>query len=158
MANTHKYLLLSGYLTYRLTGEYRDSVGTQVGYVPFEYKDLDWYKPNYWKWQLFPPLTLDLMPELVHPGSSLGEITAEASAATGIPQGLTLIASAGDKSCEILGSGCIQPNIGAIITALKFTSSGDTGWSVGSKKNLGIMKSAWQRSAGSRRKSCLTNW
>ena len=114
MANTHKYLLVSGYLTYRLTGEYRDSVGTQVGYVPFEYKDLDWYKPNYWKWQLFPPLTLDLMPELVHPGSSLGKITAEASAATGIPQGLTLIASAGDKSCEILGSGCIRPNIGAI--------------------------------------------
>src|SRR5690606_40792486 len=31
-ANTHKYLLLSGYLNYQLTGEYRDSTGSQVGY------------------------------------------------------------------------------------------------------------------------------
>src|SRR5512137_37370 len=32
--NIHKYLLLSGYLTYRLTGRYVDSVGAQVGYLP----------------------------------------------------------------------------------------------------------------------------
>ena len=30
---THKYLLLSGYLTYRLTGRFVDSSGCQVGYV-----------------------------------------------------------------------------------------------------------------------------
>ncbi|MBU0987934.1 MAG: carbohydrate kinase, partial [Proteobacteria bacterium] len=40
--NTHKYLLLSGYLTYRLTGEFVDSVGCQVGYIPFDYKHLRW--------------------------------------------------------------------------------------------------------------------
>jgi sugar (pentulose or hexulose) kinase len=34
-ARTHKYLFLSGYLTYRLTGRFVDSVGSQVGYVPF---------------------------------------------------------------------------------------------------------------------------
>ena len=34
---THKYLYLSGYLTYRLTGRFVDSVGCQVGYMPFDY-------------------------------------------------------------------------------------------------------------------------
>jgi len=35
---THKYLFLSGYLTHRLVGRFVDSVGCQVGYVPFDYK------------------------------------------------------------------------------------------------------------------------
>lgn len=39
---THKYLFLSGYLTYRLTGRFVDSVGSQVGYVPFDYKAMAW--------------------------------------------------------------------------------------------------------------------
>jgi len=34
---THKYLFLSGYLTHRLVGRFVDSVGCQVGYVPFDY-------------------------------------------------------------------------------------------------------------------------
>jgi len=114
MRKTHKYLLLSGYLTYRLTGQFVDSVGAQVGYVPFEYKNLDWYPPGHWKWQLFPPLTQDMMPDLVHPGTPLGEITPQAAAETGIPAGLKLIAAAGDKACEILGSGCIQSYQGAL--------------------------------------------
>src|SRR3954453_16235152 len=47
---THKYLMLSGYLTYRLTGQYRDSVGAQVGYLPFDYKNLRWASASDWKW------------------------------------------------------------------------------------------------------------
>ncbi|HET7457523.1 MAG TPA: FGGY family carbohydrate kinase, partial [Gemmatimonadaceae bacterium] len=37
---THRYLLLSGFLTHRLTGNFVDSVGAQVGYVPFDFKHL----------------------------------------------------------------------------------------------------------------------
>ena len=51
---THKYLFLSGYLTYRLTGRFADSVGCQVGYVPFDYKRLRWAGRNDWKWQAVP--------------------------------------------------------------------------------------------------------
>jgi len=36
-----KYLFLSGYLTYRLVGRFVDSVGSQVGYIPFDYKKQD---------------------------------------------------------------------------------------------------------------------
>ncbi len=39
---TYKYLYLSGYLTYKLTGRFVDSVGCQVGFMPFDYKKLRW--------------------------------------------------------------------------------------------------------------------
>ncbi len=41
-AKTHKFLLLSGYLWLKLTGEYTDAVASQVGYVPFDYKKHQW--------------------------------------------------------------------------------------------------------------------
>ncbi|WP_286801819.1 xylulokinase, partial [Marinobacter sp. UBA2498] len=41
-AKTRHFLLLSGYLNYRLTGEFRDSTGSQVGYLPFDYKKHRW--------------------------------------------------------------------------------------------------------------------
>ena len=53
-AQTHKFMYLSGYLTYRLTGRYIDSVGSQVGYMPFDYKALRWAGKFDWKWQAVP--------------------------------------------------------------------------------------------------------
>ena len=41
---TKHYLYLSGYLTFLLTGEFNDSISSQVGYVPFDYKALTWEK------------------------------------------------------------------------------------------------------------------
>lgn len=110
---TAHYLFLSGYLTYRMTGLYRDSVGSQVGYVPFDYKKLEWAAPSDWKWQAV-PMERAILPELISPTGCLGEITKAASAATGIPQGLKLIASAADKACEVIGAGCIDPAIACI--------------------------------------------
>lgn len=112
-AQTHKYLFLSGYLTYRLTGRFVDSAGCQVGYVPFDYKKLTWASPSNWKW-LALPMDAALLPDLVQPASILGEIAPEAAEATGIPAGLPLIAAAADKACEVIGSGCLEPNIGCL--------------------------------------------
>ena len=53
-AKTHKYLYLSGYLTYRLTGRFVDSIGCQVGFMPFDYKKLHWAGKWDWKWQVVP--------------------------------------------------------------------------------------------------------
>jgi sugar (pentulose or hexulose) kinase len=112
-ARTHKYLLLSGYLTYRLTGRMADSVGCQVGYIPFDYKRLRWASPRDWKWQAL-AVEREQLPELVPPAGLLGEITPGAAAATGIPAGLPLIAAAADKACEVIGSGCLEPYIGCL--------------------------------------------
>lgn len=110
---TYKYLFLSGYLTYRLTDRFVDSVGCQVGYVPFDYKRLGWAGRHDWKWQAV-PMSPVLLPELVPPAGLLGEIAPQAAAATGIPAGLPLIAAAADKACEVLGAGCLEPHIGCL--------------------------------------------
>ena len=47
--HTHKYLLLSGYLTYWLIDRFVDSVGCQVGYIPFDYKRMRWSGKRDWK-------------------------------------------------------------------------------------------------------------
>lgn len=112
-AKTYKYLFLSGYLTYRLVGQFVDSIGCQVGYVPFDYKSKTWSAPSDWKWQAL-PIDKGLLPDLVPPAQSLGEITAEASAATGIPAGLPLIAAAADKACEVIGTGALASHIGCL--------------------------------------------
>jgi sugar (pentulose or hexulose) kinase len=110
---THKYLLLSGYLTHRLTGRFVDSVGCQVGYLPFDYKHLRWSSAYDWKWQAV-PLDPALLTDLVPPTGRLGEITGAAADATGIPVGLPLVAAAADKACEIIGSGCLEPHIACL--------------------------------------------
>ncbi len=107
---THKFLLLSGYLNYRLTGQYKDSIGSQVGYIPFDYKKLRWAPERDWRWGVL-PVRRDQLPELIQPGQKLGEITPEASFHTGIPVGTPVIASASDKACEIIGSGGNAPDI-----------------------------------------------
>ena len=110
---TYKYLFLSGYLTWRFVGQFVDSVACQVGYVPFDYKAQAWSKPWDWKWQAV-PMEQRILPDLVPAASPLGQISAEASSATGIPQGLPLIAAAADKATEVLGAGCLEPHIGCL--------------------------------------------
>ncbi|SDX42026.1 FGGY-family carbohydrate kinase [Marinobacter mobilis] len=112
-ANTAHYLLLSGYLNYRLTGEFRDSTGSQVGYLPFDYKNQRWASPRDFKWQAM-PVTRDMLPDLVQPGETIGHLHAEAASHLGVPQGLPVIAAASDKACEILGSGGLTPDVGCM--------------------------------------------
>jgi sugar (pentulose or hexulose) kinase len=104
---THKYLLLSGYLLYKLCGHFVDSVGSQVAYIPFDYKRLRWASKGDWKWQAL-RIQPDLLPELVAPGTLIGEITERAAQETGIPPQTKIVAAAADKACEVLGAGCID--------------------------------------------------
>ncbi|KPL72010.1 carbohydrate kinase [Ornatilinea apprima] len=110
---THKYLLLSGYLTYKLVGEFVDSVGSQVSYLPFDYKRQQWARWYDWKWEAV-PVPQEYLPRLIPVASPLGEISQAAAQATGIPAGTPLIAAAADKACEVIGSGCLDPSIASL--------------------------------------------
>jgi sugar (pentulose or hexulose) kinase len=110
---TKKYLLLSGYLSYRLTGQYVDSVGCQVGYVPFEYKRLDWARHGDWKWRAV-AIRRDQLPALVAPGRKLGALARIPAEELGLPPQLPVIAAAADKACEVLGSGALAPDVAAL--------------------------------------------
>ncbi len=110
---THKYLLLSGYLTWRLVGKFVDSIGCQVGYMPFDYKRQRWSSSWDWKWRVL-PFDPVLLPELVAPGEILGAITEPAARQTGMPAGLPLVAAAADKACEVIGSGSLTSDTGCL--------------------------------------------
>lgn len=112
-AATRHFLLLSGYLNYRLTGQFRDSVGSQVGYIPFDYKRHRWAAKRDFKWRTM-PIKPDQLPELVRPGERIGELTPEAATHLGLPEALPVMAAASDKACEILGSGGLSPDIGCM--------------------------------------------
>jgi sugar (pentulose or hexulose) kinase len=112
-ARIRRYGLLSGFLSYKLTGEWRDAVGGQVGYLPFDFERQRWAGDRDWKWQAC-PVERQWLPELVPAGGELGRISAAAAAVTGIPAGLPFIAAAADKACEVLGSGCLTPDIACL--------------------------------------------
>ena len=110
---THKLLYLSGYFIKKLTGEYLDSIGSLIGYLPLDYKKFSISKKYDLKWKFF-PIEKSKLPGIVNPTDLLGTITKQASKDTGIPEGLRVIASAADKACEVLGSGCLTPEIACL--------------------------------------------
>ena len=61
-----------------------DSIGCQVAYLPFDYKLKKWAGKLDWKWQAV-PMDESVLPELVPPAGTIGQISSEAAEATGIP-------------------------------------------------------------------------
>lgn len=110
---TEHYLFLSGFLLYKLTGNYVDSVSSQVGYIPFDYKRLTWAKSSNWKWKAI-PVEKEKLPDLVPPGEKIGSLNEEAAKTLGLPEGLMIISAGSDKAMEVLGSGGVKPNQGCI--------------------------------------------
>ncbi|KQC10612.1 MAG: carbohydrate kinase [Smithella sp. SDB] len=111
--NTHKFLHLSGFFTHRLTGEFVDSVGNNIGYLPFNNKTYQWAGKYDFKWWLF-KIEQEKLPAMIKPSEILGQITKKASTETGIPAELPVFAAGSDKGCEILGSGCLTPETGCL--------------------------------------------
>lgn len=110
---TAKFLFLSGFLNYRLTGRLADSSASQVGYVPFDYRHHRWASRFDWKWRAL-AVRREQLPDLVPPGATLGTLTAAAARHTGLPEGLPVLAAAADKACEALGAGCIAPDLACL--------------------------------------------
>jgi len=110
---THKYLQVSGFLNYRLTGEFRDSVASQIGHIPMNYKKLRWCSKRELNAKLF-PVEPNKLPELVAPGEVIGTITKKASQETAIPQGTPVIACGSDKGCETIGMGVVEENAASL--------------------------------------------
>ncbi len=110
---THKFLMISGYLTLKLTGKFIDSVAHMVGHIPFSSKTRTWMGKHELNRCIF-DIPNEKLTELAEPGETLGVITAKAAEETGIPEGLPLIATGSDKGCETLGMSCSTPDKAAI--------------------------------------------
>jgi len=110
-----RYGVLSSWLTARLVGEWVDSTAAQVGYLPFDFKASTWAGRLDWKWRVA-SFRREWLPALVEPTQPLGTLTREAADHLGLPSdpGVPLIAAAGDKQCEALGVGALQPELAAL--------------------------------------------
>lgn len=104
---TDKYIMLSTYFNYILTGKMIDSYANQIGHIPFDYKNKKWQNKSSLTYPVFNVPQSKLI-DLIEPGDVVGHITSEASLATGIKEGTILIATGSDKSCETLGSGVLS--------------------------------------------------
>lgn len=96
----------SGYITHRLTGQFRDTAANSIL--------MQWpIDTDRWQWSDDATvlrefkLRREMLFDLVMPGAILGEVTAAAAAATGIPAGVAVVATANDKAVEALGSGVL---------------------------------------------------
>jgi sugar (pentulose or hexulose) kinase len=110
---TYKVLQVSGYLNFKLTGNFKDSIASQIGHIPFNYKKLRWSNNNELNYKIF-PVENDKLPELVEPGSIIGYITEKASFETGLKKGISVIAAGSDKGCETIGMGVIDTNMASL--------------------------------------------
>ncbi len=110
---TWKYMQVSGFLNARLTGEFADSVASQIGHMPFDYRRQDWASPGNLNSRMF-PVEAAKLPRLVRPGDIIGQISAEASSSTGIPAGLPVIAAGSDKGCETIGMGVVDGSMASL--------------------------------------------
>jgi len=127
----------TGYLTHRLTGEFKDTAANYEGiYGPLDRKN--------WKWSDKPSeytpynLTRDMLFDLALPGEQLGEITKKAHEATGLPAGCPVYATANDKAAEALGAGIHNKDsilvslgtyIGGMMRGEEYTDSAEHYWS-----------------------------
>lgn len=110
---THKYVNISTYLNYRLTGQLKDSASNQTGHYPIDFKKGKWLSPHSLKFETF-GIPSRMLCELVEPYDVIGTVTEKASLESGIPQGLPLFASGTDKSSESVGTGCVDPSYASI--------------------------------------------
>jgi sugar (pentulose or hexulose) kinase len=97
----------SGYLTQRFTGRFRDTAANNIPEPwPIDTDSWQWSEdPVLLKqWNVPRHMLFDLQP----PGSVLGYVTREASAASGLPEGIPVVATANDKAVEALGSGMLD--------------------------------------------------
>lgn len=97
----------SGYVTHRLTGQFRDTAANSILLQwPIDTDTWQWSRDDALLRQF--NLRREQLFELVMPGEILGHVSAAASAATGIPAGLPVVATANDKAVEALGSGSLD--------------------------------------------------
>ncbi|MDR1466100.1 MAG: hypothetical protein LBI40_00545 [Treponema sp.] len=100
-----KYLGISGYIGYKLTGGFYESISNSMGW-PYDIIN----------WKAFDGnaeieavgMRRDQIAEPVPAGTVTGKISREAAAATGLPEGCPVAMAARDKQCELLGAGAVK--------------------------------------------------
>lgn len=103
--NTAKILSASGYVTYKMTGNYvSDYFSMSAGNI-VNLNDFNLYKEGFEAAKIDP----DLLPGLKWPVEIAGELTREAARETGLNSGIPIITGMGDAGSDTVISSCFEP-------------------------------------------------
>ncbi|MFK8016024.1 MAG: FGGY family carbohydrate kinase [Gammaproteobacteria bacterium] len=108
-AASRRVVFLSSYLLFRLSDRWVDSAASQVGYLPFNFRQRNWYTPRNWRWRALGLRSDHQLVSLVAPGTPIGVVGNAAAQALGLKSETPILAAAADKACEVLGSGGLEP-------------------------------------------------
>lgn len=111
----------SGYLGFRLTGEFNDTAGNCEVSWPLDRQTLDWSEND----DVIAEhgLKREMLFNLVKPGEKLGNIRSQLAHELGLREDIPVIATANDKAVEVLGSGIKDKNtimisLGTLISSM----------------------------------------
>lgn len=127
-ARTAMVLDVGGYLIFRLTGRYATSTASADPLSLVDMATFTW-SPELLK---LTGLSEAQLPVLCPPGSVVAGVSATAAAETGLPEGLTVIAAAGDGQSGGLGAAVVAP--------------GEAYLSLGTSLTLGVHSEAFRTS------------
>jgi len=102
----------SGYITHRLTGEFKDTCANYIGWWPMDDDTLNWSTSETLLKQCNVPR--DMLFDVVKPGEILGYVTGAVADRTGLWKGMPVVATAHDKAVEALGAGSLDAGIGLV--------------------------------------------
>lgn len=151
----------TGYLTYRLTGETKDTRCNYVGPWPIDPMTLEWFEDQ----ETFDSYNTprEMLFDLVDPSTVLGTINAFAAEATGIPEGTPVVATSNDKAVEGLGAGLVNDgsvlvSLGTYITSMMVGEKNDPN-TIAYWSNPGAVKGGFlYESSGIRRGMATVTW
>ena len=112
-SKARKYVNISTYITYKLTGSLIDSVSNFTGHYPVWYRKKKWYKDGALKGGIF-GVPNRMLCEIKDAGEYLATISDTFAEQVGLPKGIKLYASGSDKACETVGVGALSRDIAAI--------------------------------------------
>jgi len=107
LARTAVFLQPKDFLVWRLTGEQTTDYSVASRTLLFNVSERRWDE------ELFRWFGLDQswFPRLVRSEEIVGQVTAQAAAETGLRPGTPVVGGGGDRPCEALGAGAIEPDI-----------------------------------------------
>ncbi|MDD9265506.1 FGGY-family carbohydrate kinase [Paenibacillus sp. GCM10023248] len=113
----------SGYLGFRLTGEFKDTASNYEVHWPLNRETLEWSNDD--EVMKANGLKREMLFDLVKPGDKLGTLRPELAREFGLNKGIPVVATANDKAVEVLGSGIkdegsIMISLGTFISSMLF--------------------------------------
>lgn len=108
--NTHKFLLVSDFLTFKLVGEFNTSWASACTSQLFDINSFKWSK----KLLDICDIPITKLPNTISPGQTLGSVSKRAADSMSLPEGLPVIAGGGDQQCGGLGTGVIKTGISSL--------------------------------------------